>query len=262
MGQRHFFERGGVRISYVDFGGDEARPLVCLHGRSGTARNFAPLAQALRPARRVLGMDQRGHGWSDHADDRSRDAFIDDAAELLRRVGDGRPVALLGHSFGGVTAYQVAARHGDLVRCVIIEDVGCRFAPPGAEPSWPLRWESLDQFLAFMAGTPIGVNRFLLDSLVEYEDGWGFRFTDENYRPARAALTGDWSADWAAITCPILLVHGTTSTIVSRAEIDRMAALNPRTELAVFDGIGHFPHDEDPAGFTAAVTAFLDRHGA
>ena len=99
--------------------------------------------------------------------------------------------------------------------------------------------------------------RLLLDNLVEYDDGWGFRFSDENYRPVRQALTGEWSDDWAAIRCPILLLHGTTSWAVTRAEIDRMAALNPRCTVTLFDGAGHVPHDEQPDGFAAAVRGFL-----
>lgn len=255
MGQRHYLDRDGVRLSYVDFGGD-GPVLVALHGRSGCARNFAPLAQALRPAWRVVALDQRGHGWSDHGEDRSREAFVADAAALIRHLAIG-PVALLGHSLGGVNAYQLAARHPELVRALIVEDIGCRFGAPLPEESWPLRWETLSQFLAFMQTTPLGMNPLLLDNLVEYEDGWGFRFTDAWFEPVRAALGGDWSDDWAAIRCPILLLHGAQSWAVTRDEIDRMAALNPRTEPLVFDQAGHVPHDEAPAAFAAAVRRFL-----
>ena len=107
-----------------------------------------------------------------------------------------------------------------------------------------------------MRSTPIGMDRYLLDSLQEFEDGWGFRFTDENFLPARAKLTGDWSADWAAIACPILLLHGRKSWAVTTAEIERMAKLNTRTRVEIFDA-GHVPHDEQPEAFATAVRDFL-----
>lgn len=260
MSRRGYLHRDGVKLSWVDFGGD-GKMLACLHGRSGSARNFAPLARALAPDYRIIALDQRGHGWSDHSEDGSRAAFVADAAAFIESLQAG-PVLLLGHSLGGVNAYQLAAQRPDLVRALIVEDIGCRFGPPQPEESWPLRWETLNEFLAFMRSTPIGMNRLLLDNLVEYEDGWGFRFSDENYRPVRAALTGDWSDDWAAIQCPILLMHGTASWAVTRAEIDRMAALNPRTDVKIFDGAGHVPHDEQPAAFADAVRGFLARHAA
>jgi esterase len=261
MSQRGYLTRDGVKLSYVDFGGQPGKTLVALHGRAGCGRNYAPLAQSLRPEWRIVGMDQRGHGWSDHATDRTRDAFINDAAAMIAHLNCG-PVVLMGHSFGGVNAYQLAARRPDLVRALVIEDVGCRFGPTRPGVSWPLRWDTLDQFLAFMRTTEIGMDRYLLDSLVEYEDGWGFRFSDAWHDEARANLVGDWSDDWAAIQCPILLMHGTKSWLVKREEIDRMAALNPRCELKIFEGANHVPHDERPEDFVMALRDFLGRSAA
>ena len=263
-GRRQYLERDGLRLSYLDFGGPAERTLVCLHGRSGNARNFVPLQQALAQTTpgddyRIVALDLRGHGWSGHSDDGSRDAFIADAAALIRHLDCG-PVLLLGHSLGGVAAYQTAARHPDLVRALAVEDSGCRFGPPPEEESWPTRWASLGQFLAFMRSTPIGMNPLLLDNLVEYEDGWGFRFSDDNYRAMRQGLTGDWSDDWAAIRCPLLLMHGSQSWALDAAEAARMAALNPRTELHTF-AAGHVIHDDRPAEFAAVLRDFLARHG-
>ncbi|WP_290815953.1 alpha/beta hydrolase [Ferrovibrio sp.] len=261
-GQRGYLTRqeqqGRVKLSWVDFGGPVERTLVALHGRAGCGRNYAPLAQAMRDDWRIVGMDQRGHGWSDHAQDRTRAAFIEDAAAMIEHLKCG-PVVLMGHSFGGVNAYQLAAKRPELVRALVIEDVGCRFGPTKPGVSWPLRWETLDQFLAFMRTTETGMDRYLLDSLVEYEDGWGFRFSGAWHDEARAHLVGDWSDDWAAIVCPILLIHGTNSWLVRRDEMDRMAALNPRCELKLFDGAGHVPHDERPEEFVMALRSFLDR---
>lgn len=254
MTTRHSFSHDGITLSYLDFGG-AGEILVALHGRSGCARNWVPLARALQPAYRIVALDQRGHGWSDHRHDGSRAVFVGDVAAFIEHLDCG-PVALLGHSFGGVNAYQAAARHPDLVRALIVEDIGCRIDLPPMEQPWPLRWGTLDEFLAFMRATPVGMDRYLLDSLHEFEDGWGFRFADENFAPARAALTGDWSADWAAIACPILLVHGRRSWAVSTGEIERMARLNPRTRREIFDA-GHVPHDEHPDLFAATVRNFL-----
>jgi pimeloyl-ACP methyl ester carboxylesterase len=65
MTSRHSFRRAGVELSWLDFGGN-GDILVALHGRSGCARNWVPLARALQPQWRVIALDQRGHGWSSH----------------------------------------------------------------------------------------------------------------------------------------------------------------------------------------------------
>ncbi|WP_374631263.1 alpha/beta fold hydrolase [Ferrovibrio sp.] len=267
--QRHFLERytadGRVKLSYVDFNPDrkQGEILLCLHGRSGSARNFAGLAKALAPDWRVIGLDQRGHGWSDQPEAAQaggiRNAFVADAMALLDQLAPGRPVAVLGHSMGGINAYHLAAKHPARVKALIVEDIGARLLgqAPAIEP-WPLRWDSLAEMIAFMQASPFGLAPLLLDSIVEHEDGWGFRFEDTWYeRQIRPGLHGDFSAAWAAVACPVLLLHGGKSWAVSADEIARMAALNPHCQVLRFPEAGHIIHDDAPAQFAQAVRDFL-----
>lgn len=113
-------ERRG--LSYLDFGGS-GPVMVALHGSFGRGAIFTQLASDLRGLVRVVAPDQRGHGYSDHRGGFGRGEFVCDAAAFVRGLGVS-PVVVLGHSLGGITAYQLAARHPDLVRALIIEDVG------------------------------------------------------------------------------------------------------------------------------------------
>ncbi len=73
---------------------------------------FAPLAAARAPAWRVVALDQRGHGHSDHAPRAggyAREAYLGDVTALVAHLGLDTAV-LLGNSLGGVNAYQFAAR--------------------------------------------------------------------------------------------------------------------------------------------------------
>ena len=96
------------------------RPLLALHGHLGSGQVWAPLAAAL-PGWRVIAPDQRGHGRAEIADDYSREAYVADAARLIETLGLA-PAVVLGHSLGGVNAYQLAAWRPELVRAVIVED--------------------------------------------------------------------------------------------------------------------------------------------
>jgi pimeloyl-ACP methyl ester carboxylesterase len=252
---RHSFIRDGTRLSYVDFGGD-GRPLLALHGHAGCGRNFAPVAAALAPAWRVVALDQRGHGWSHRPKACDRAAYVGDAEAFLVHLDLG-PVPVLGHSLGGVNAYQLAARRPDLVSALLIEDVGARVGPPPAgEAPWPRRFESVTVLLGFLHEYGGGLDRYFLDSLVEYEDGWGFRFDPAWVARSRDALTGDWSADWLASSCPALLLRGRRSHVLPAQEARRMAAERPNTRLVEFDA-GHTIHDERPEEFTGAVADFM-----
>jgi pimeloyl-ACP methyl ester carboxylesterase len=105
------------------------QPLLALHGHLGRGRVWAPLAEAL-PGWRVVAPDQRGHGRAELADDYSRAAYVGDAAAVIEELGLA-PAVVLGHSLGGVNAYQLAAWRPELVRAVIVEDA------PAAMPVRP-----------------------------------------------------------------------------------------------------------------------------
>src|SRR5436190_8809355 len=93
MMQRSCFEHDGLTLSYLDTGGD--RPLIiALHAMWMEARSFEDFAMAM-PQWRVVSMDQRGHGLSDHSSDYSRAAFIGDIAGLLDHLGAREPVVII-----------------------------------------------------------------------------------------------------------------------------------------------------------------------
>jgi pimeloyl-ACP methyl ester carboxylesterase len=64
------------------------------------------------------------------------------------------------------------------------------------------------------------------------------------------------------ITAPTLIVHGTHDRLVPLAAARALSALRSDWTLKVFDNLGHVPQLEDPAGFVAAVEAWLQHAGA
>jgi uncharacterized protein (TIGR03083 family) len=110
-----FLERAGVRLHWVEWA--PAQPdegdgvdIFALHGLSSNALYWARLAQRL-PHRRVVALDQRGHGASDApATGYRMEELSDDAALAMSSLGLARP-AVLGHSWGGSVALDLAATH-------------------------------------------------------------------------------------------------------------------------------------------------------
>ncbi|WP_242643997.1 alpha/beta hydrolase [Streptomyces laculatispora] len=106
------------------------------------------LARELGESWRVIALDQRGHRYSDRPSAFSRIGYIEDAATVLEHLGiDGAVV--LGHSLGGVNAYQLAARHPGLVGALITEDIGAEVdGDLSFSLSWPHRAPNRNQLLA------------------------------------------------------------------------------------------------------------------
>ncbi|MFF8699551.1 alpha/beta fold hydrolase [Streptomyces albidoflavus] len=242
----------GRRLSYLDFGGP-GRPLIALHGHFGEARTFARLAGALAPDWRVVALDQRGHGLSDPGPDYSRAGYVGDAAALVAHLGLDRPV-VLGHSLGGVNAYQLAARRPELVSALVIEDIGAEVRD---DLSFCLGWPRRAPTWAALAAGLGKSLPYLREAIREYADGWGLAFRPESMVASQNALRGDHWDDWLASDCPALLVRGERSGTLSAEHAEAMATRRGRTRLAALD-TGHTVHDSAPGEFAGVVRAFLE----
>jgi pimeloyl-ACP methyl ester carboxylesterase len=104
------FDHAGLTSSYLDAGGDGA-VLLALHAHWMKAVTFERLAATLAPEWRVVALDQRAHGHTDYAASYTRADYIGDIEAWHANLWLSGPVVLLGHSLGGVNAYQFAARH-------------------------------------------------------------------------------------------------------------------------------------------------------
>ncbi|NGO70046.1 alpha/beta fold hydrolase [Streptomyces boncukensis] len=244
---------GGPRLSYLDFGGP-GRPLLALHGHFGAALTFAPLAARLAPAWRVIAPDQRGHGHSERpaGGDFSRAGYVADALAVLRQLGVER-AAVLGHSLGGVNAYQLAARHPERVDALVVEDVGAEVDDDlSCCLAWPRRAPTRTELLARLgAWAPHAA-----DAVREYADGWGPAFDPRDMVASQRQLNGDHWADWLGSGCPALLVRGTRSGVLGAARAREMVRRRPGTRLAELDA-GHAVHAGAPEEFARVVTGFL-----
>jgi pimeloyl-ACP methyl ester carboxylesterase len=113
--------RDGVRLAYEEQGSGSP-PMVLVHGWACDHTYFAPQAEHFSPRHRVVSVDLRGHGESDKPEqDYTMAGFADDLAYVCEQLGVDRPV-VVGHSMGGVIAFEMAARHPDLVGAVVAVD--------------------------------------------------------------------------------------------------------------------------------------------
>jgi pimeloyl-ACP methyl ester carboxylesterase len=127
----------GVDLAWSERGsGAEGTPtLVLLHGYTGSSHDFALQVDALATDRRVITLDQRGHGHSTKTgtlDGYTIDQLARDLAGFLDAVGTG-PVDLLGHSMGGRVVMTMVLQRPDLVRSLILMDTSAWSFQPDDE---------------------------------------------------------------------------------------------------------------------------------
>ncbi|MCR9181244.1 MAG: alpha/beta hydrolase, partial [Erythrobacteraceae bacterium] len=96
---RYWTSSDGLNLHYRNYPGPEggeALPVLCLHGLTRNARDFAGLAEDLCARRRVIVPEMRGRGLSDYApvsDTYSPLVYVADVEKLLADEGITRFIA-------------------------------------------------------------------------------------------------------------------------------------------------------------------------
>ena len=141
---------GGLEMHYLDWGG-EGDPLLALHGLASSGHWYRRVAPILCDRYRIIAPDQRGHGATTQAPNGyDWQTLAEDAVRLMDHFGIAR-APVLGHSWGGHVASNLAMRFPDRVTRVVMIDGGFQDGGLLPEPTW----EAFRQRLAprLVAGT-------------------------------------------------------------------------------------------------------------
>jgi proline iminopeptidase len=251
-----------------------------------------PELDALSSACHVVAYDQRGRGRSrgPGADDVTMASEINDLDAVRRAVTDG-PVALLGHSWGGVLAMAYAGQHPDRVSKLVLVGTG-----PATHHDWvALRDEiarhrspedraafaRIDTSAPYLDGEPdadlahyavhfrIAVtdpDRHLPILLPRLRAGWSAedvrrarRIEARLYDETTNSRSFDLRSGLSALDAPTLLLHGSADFIPLRLVRPIQDAI-PRASVVVLDRCGHFPLMEQPARAMSCLAEFLTGH--
>ena len=110
----------GIDIYYEVHGDHDGTPLVLLHGGGSTIdSNFGRVIPFLARTRRVIALEEQGHGrTSDRDQPFTFERSADDVAGLLRHLKVSQ-ADIFGFSNGATVALQVAIRHPEVVRKLV-----------------------------------------------------------------------------------------------------------------------------------------------
>ncbi|MFP3913517.1 MAG: alpha/beta fold hydrolase [Actinomycetota bacterium] len=264
---------GDLDLAYRESGDPGGAAVLVLHGIMGHAREWDVLVDALSPRFRVIGLDQRGHGRSDWAEEYTAKAMAADIVDVVGAL-DLAPVCIVAHSMGAMAAQIATALRPDLVDRLVIIDI----APASVEEAGPMlaEWmeglvarryrdadEALDEWMTgnHLAREPL-MRHYVEHNLVADGSGLRWRFDP---RIREFVLGGVTAAElWEAIdriTVPTLLIRGEHSPHLSeeaaRAVLDRL----PDGRFARIRSGAHDLGVEQPEQVAAAVQAFLEGGG-
>lgn len=240
--------------------------MVCLHGVTSHGRHFAKLAEAL-PDFHVFAPDLLGHGSSPYEPPWDLGAHMDAVVETV----GGAPAVLVGHSFGGRIAFELAARAPKPVPKLVLLDPAIHVHPEvalfAAENARKDR-----MYVSFEEGVDRRYDESQLvrapRELVEEELRGHLVWSDDGsyrYRYSQAAVVAAYGemasapAAFERVRVPTLLVLGETSYLPYDHLLDaHRDALGGLLEVVVVPG-GHTVLWDALDETVGAVTAFLGR---
>lgn len=244
--------------------------VLMLHGIGGGHRAFAPQVEALAGhGYRAVAWDMPGYGRSAPIEPYTFKGLAASCIALIEALQAG-PVALLGHSMGGMVAQEVVARRPDLVHRLVLCGTSAAFGQrSNGRPA--AAWAQ--QFIA-QRSAPLDAGLTMADlaaQLVPQMVGpgslpEGVRLAEHcmasvpaaTYRRALQCLADfDRQADLAGIRVPTLLVGGEFDRVATPAAMRQMAAAMARARYAELAGIGHLMNLEAPDAFDALLLDFL-----
>jgi pimeloyl-ACP methyl ester carboxylesterase len=251
-------KRNGVALCF-DQAGRGDPPLLLVHGWCCDHTYFAPQFGHYQRDRRVVAVDLRGHGESDKPRQPYTIAgFADDLAWLSDALGLTKPV-VIGHSMGGIIAFDLAARYPERIAAIVMLD-GAVVLPRGALHAIPGLLDALR-------------GPAYREALRQYVAKVLFIPTDSPAREARildgmaaapqhvmvSAMEGlrDYTAPALPNDPPLPALYIAADEPSPRTDLDRLRALCPQLMYGQTVGSGHFLQLEVPEQVNAMIDRFL-----
>lgn len=252
-------ERDGTKLACFDSGGDGTQ-VVLVHGWCCDHSFFAPQAEHLAAAGyRVVSPDLRGHGASDAPDAAyTIGLFADDVAWCIERLGLKKPV-VVGHSMGGIVAFDLAARYPELPGAIVMLD------------SSVARSQAAKDATAGLCQQLAGPDRVKI--MRDYVSAMLFIPTDDAARKERliermssapahvvvSAMQGlrDYDPSYAKGLIRVPSLYIAADEPVPRSDMAAMYDLLPQLTYGQTVGSGHFCQLEVPEQVNAMLDRFL-----
>jgi pimeloyl-ACP methyl ester carboxylesterase len=275
-------------VHVVDHGGN-GPPMLLVHGLGGSLLDWRDVAPALARHHRVWSLDLIGFGRTPienrHATVAANQRLVD---AMVRQVGQGEPVLLMGNSMGGLISIVEASRRPDLIAGLVLVDPalprtrGGRLALIITAAFLVLAMPGVGRWLTQSHTRRRGAER-LVDDVLKLCTVDVSRINPET-RAAQVELTR-WRAElddphrafveaarsltrWLlrrqtvqahirGVRTPTLLIHGESDRLVSVSAAGWAAALRPDWTFRVLADTGHVPQLERPREFVRLVDHWL-----
>src|SRR5665213_1264821 len=257
--------------------GGQGSVLLLLHGIAGSSLTWVPAMSLLQSDYTVLAPDFPGHGASEKPlGDYSLGNLASAMRDFLNLLGIDR-ATVVGQSFGGGVALQFAYQFPEHCERLVLVDAGGL----GREVNWILRLATLPGVEYVMPALFPAFVRNWGDPVVRLFGGRGFRNSQaaEMWRSYKSLTEAESRHAFVRTMRSVidpggqsvsasdrLYLTAHTPTLIVWGDHDRIIPLHhaylaheaiPNSRLEVMEGVGHYPHVEEPVRFVEILRDFL-----
>jgi esterase len=241
-------------------------PFVILHGFLGAGDNWKTLGNKFAAnGYQVHLVDQRNHGHSFHNEDFSYSLIVDD----LKKYCDEhnlKEIILLGHSMGGKAAMLFGVTYPEIVKKLIVADIGPKFYPQHHQDI--LKALSLLDFQEIKTRNAAeevlskyikeaGIRQFLLKNLYWVQKGdLGLRINLKTLTD-KVEEVGAALPDGTRFSKETLFLKGSNSEYILETDEDLIKTHFPMAKIQNVSNAGHWLHAENPKDFYNFIVEFL-----
>ena len=250
----------GIGHSWLEYGSAASPTLIIIPGITSPAITWDATSRRLAEKFRVLTLDVRGRGESDHpVTGYTLADYSADLAGIIEQLDIGAP-AVLGHSMGARIAAAFAHEYPSLRGPVVVVDPP--LTGPGRAPlPLPLDFY-LDRIRAARQARGVA-------DMERFYPGWApelvQRQIDALASCSQAAIIEtyasfhdeDFYAHWRHVTPPVLFVRGADSPMVKTDMVAELQSTNPGAHMHTVPGAGHMVQWDNEDDFVAACTGFV-----
>lgn len=289
----------GVTFHLRSFGKVDALPIIVIHGGpGGDFRSLLPLKVLAKDGYRVIFYDQRGTGLSPRvaASTLTLPSSVDDLHRIVKWAGKGKPVALFGHSWGGIIAAYYLAKHPKNIQAAILAEPGVLTSQELQDFVKQIQPKMNAKSLWYLVNTILQANKV---KGPDKEAQGDYLFGRMMYMPGDSPLKAYWCnhtphptalQHWRAGSTAskailgtskkpdgsffmpslkglqqykheVLLMAGSCNTLIGPKRQKAHLKLFPKASLQVIPNAGHMMHLDKPKLTRHAILSFLKKRG-
>jgi pimeloyl-ACP methyl ester carboxylesterase len=237
-------------------------PLLFVHGTSTDHNSWSQVSPRLEDHFSVYAMDRRGRGASGDSSDYALLREVEDLVAVVEAIG--APVALVGHSFGGLLSLEAALLTDKITHLILYEP-----AIPLDSLPYPPDVPNQIQTLLDRAELELAMELFLRQvanlteqELAEYRQSWlwNLRIPIALTIPRELAVVENYifnGEKFSGLKVPTMFLLGSESPPFARKGVEIVAAALPNSQIVSLPGQQHVAHLTNPDLFARTVERFL-----